>query len=68
MDNPKHPPLSSPHAAAASATTKPGRKHIHHSPFFWVAAFCMLVAMTIFVLSLNFASPESAKEVPAIVP
>jgi hypothetical protein len=39
----------------------PAWKRIHRSPFFWIAAFFILVAMAIFVLSLGFSLWPHAK-------
>jgi hypothetical protein len=33
---------------------KPYWKRMHHSPFFWVAAFFILLAMTIFIMTDGF--------------
>jgi hypothetical protein len=41
-----------PHTSAASP--KPYWKRMHHSPFFWVAAFFILLAMVIFVTTDGF--------------
>ena len=38
----------------AARPQKPYWKRMHHSPFFWVAAFFILVAMTIFVMTDGF--------------
>jgi hypothetical protein len=54
MNNPKF----QQHGGAHSAEHPPHGpywKRMHHSKFFWVAAFFILVAMVIFVLSGNLA-------------
>ena len=50
---------------------RPYWKRLHHSPFFWVAAFCILVAMSVYVMTNNLAfwpgrGPQ--KPVPALAP
>ena len=50
---------------------RPYWKRMHHSPFFWVAAFFILLAMTIYVLTDNLAIRSNGKRrqpVPALVP
>ena len=47
----------------------PAWKRIHRSPFFWVAAFFIMLAMVIFVMTDGFllrprASPPAATSVP----
>jgi hypothetical protein len=44
---------------------------MHHSPFFWVAAFFILVAMTIYVMTQNLSIRPDKKPqppVPALAP
>ena len=44
---------------------------MHHSPFFWVAAVFILVAMIIYVTTNNLSigpGDKSGKPVPALVP
>lgn len=43
---------------------------MHHSPFFWVAAVCILLAMTIYVMTSNLAvAPANVQPaVPVSVP
>lgn len=36
-------------------------KRMHHSPFFWVAVVCIMLAMTIYVLSNNLTVAPDAK-------
>ncbi|MBP9903247.1 MAG: hypothetical protein KBH45_17440 [Verrucomicrobia bacterium] len=64
MDNPQFQQHGGPHAAAH----RPHRKPLHHSPFFWLAAVCILIAMTIYVLTNNLSTGPDHKPVPAVVP
>jgi len=44
---------------------------MHHSPFFWVAAFFIMLAMTIYVMTNNLAfwpGRASHRAVPALAP
>ena len=44
---------------------------MHHSAFFWVAAVCLLLAMTIYVMTNNLATRpggKAAQPVPALAP
>jgi hypothetical protein len=44
---------------------------MHHSPFFWVAAFFIMLAMTIYVMTDNLAIRPDGKmqrPVPALAP
>jgi hypothetical protein len=34
---------------------RPARRRLHHSPFFWISAACILIAMAIFVATDGFA-------------
>jgi hypothetical protein len=46
-------------------------KRIHHSPFFWIAASFILIAMAVFVVTNNLAfRPGRARQnpVPAVAP
>ena len=50
----------------SSRPQKPYWKRMHHSPFFWVAAFFTLLAMTIFVMTDGFLlRPRSQAVAPA---
>ena len=40
---------------------RPYWKRIHHSPFFWVAAASILLAMTIYVMTNNLSVAPRAK-------
>ena len=46
----------------------PAWKRLHRSPFFWVAAFFIMVAMITYVLTGNLASAPGVKPVPALAP
>ena len=44
---------------------------MHHSPFFWVAAVCLLGAMVIYVMTSNLSfwpGQEPRQPVPALTP
>ena len=44
---------------------------MHHSPFFWVAAFFIMLAMVIYVMTDNLAfrpGHPAGKPVPALAP
>jgi hypothetical protein len=50
---------------------RPYWKRMHHSPFFWVAAFFIMVAMIIYVMTDNLAfrpGHPAGKPVPALAP
>jgi hypothetical protein len=50
---------------------RPHWKRLHHSPFFWVAAFFIMLAMTIYVLTNNLSmgpGHKPQKAMPAIAP
>jgi hypothetical protein len=52
-------------------THRPAWKRLHHSPFFWVAAFFILAAMTIYVMTDNLAlrpGRASQRPVPILAP
>jgi hypothetical protein len=57
------------HGGPGSASgTPPGPrwKRLHHSPFFWVAAFFILLAMVIFVMTDGFLlRPRAQPQAPA---
>ena len=51
--------------------SRPRWKRIHHSPFFWIAAAFILLAMTVYVVTDNLAfRPGRApkNQVPALAP
>lgn len=44
---------------------------MHHSPFFWVAAVCIIAAMVIYVMTGNLAfwpGKDPQQPVPALAP
>lgn len=44
---------------------------MHHSPFFWVAAVCLLAMMVLYVMTSNLSSwpgQKSRQPVPALSP
>jgi hypothetical protein len=47
---------------------RPHWKRMHHSPFFWVAAFFILLAMIIFVVTDGFLIRPRATQVQAATP
>jgi hypothetical protein len=66
MDDPQFQQHGGP-----NPTRRPYWKRIHHSPFFWMAAFLMLLAMAVYVVTENLAfrpgrSPQ--KPMPALAP
>ena len=49
------------------SSRQPACKRMHRSPFFWVAAVCIMVAMVIFVVTDGFAlraAPAPAAHAP----
>ncbi len=62
------------HGGASSAEHPPHGpywKRMHHSPFFWVAAVFIMLAMTIYVVTndLSFWPGKKAQQpVPALAP
>ena len=46
----------------------PAWKRIHRSPFFWTAALCIMIAITVFVVTNGFALWPNGKPVPAVSP
>ena len=68
MDDPQFQfhPHGGPHPAH-----RPSWKRMHHSPFFWVAACFILLAMTIYVMTENLSVRPDKKPqppVPALAP
>jgi hypothetical protein len=52
--------------AEAGTPHGPRWKRLHHSPFFWVAAFFILLAMAIFVLTDGFLiRPRGQAQAPS---
>lgn len=46
-------------------------KRMHHTPFFWIAAVLILVAMVIYVTTNNLSfgpDPKPQQPVPALAP
>ncbi len=64
MENPEFKQHGGPHAAEH----RPHRRPIHHSPFFWIAAFFILAAMIVYVISGNLAFGPGHRPVPAALP
>ena len=65
MDNPEFQQHGGPHAAEH----RPHRRGLHHNAFFWLAAFFLLVGMTIYVLTGNLSSAAPGKPpMPAALP
>jgi hypothetical protein len=64
MDNPQFQQHGGPHASEH----RPHRKPLHHSVFFWIAAFFIMGAMTVYVLTNNLATAPGHRPVPAVAP
>jgi hypothetical protein len=58
------------HGGPTTGTSPQGPywKRMHHSPFFWVAAFFILLAMVIFVATDGFLLRSRAAPAPAAAP
>ncbi len=57
--------------AARHPQHRPYWKRMHRSPFFWVAAFCLLGTMIVYVITNNLAfwpGEKAQAAVPAIAP
>ncbi|MEO7413618.1 MAG: hypothetical protein ABIZ81_09690 [Opitutaceae bacterium] len=70
MNDPKFQQHGGPHAAERR-TQRPSWKRMHHSPFFWVAAVCIMVAMIIYVTTNNLSmvpGERAQPQVPALTP
>jgi hypothetical protein len=66
MNDPQFQQHGGPHPAH-----RPYWKRMHHSPFFWVAAFFILLAMTIYVTTNNLSIWPGRglhRPVPAVAP
>jgi hypothetical protein len=63
MSSPFPPRGGGPHLVDHHSK-QPAWKRIHRSPFFWVAAVCIAIAMYIFVTSLNLAVEPPAITAP----
>ena len=62
---------ASSHAGGFRPPHRPAWQRVHRSPLFWVAAFFILLAMTIYVMTDNLAlrpDGKADKPVPALVP
>lgn len=64
MDDSQFQQHGGPHAAEH----RPHRKPTHHTVFFWLAAFFILAAMTVYMLTGNLSSTPGAKPLPAALP
>ncbi len=70
MDNPKFQQHGGAHIAE-HPPHGPAWKRMHHSPFFWVASFFIMLAMTIYVLTNDLAfwpGSKAHRPVPALAP
>lgn len=54
MDNPKNQQHGGPNAAE-NRTHRSSWHRMHRSPFFWVAAVCLLLGMMVYVITNNLA-------------
>lgn len=64
-------PHPQPHDGGARPQHRPYWKRMHQSPFFWVAAFFIMLAMTIYVMTDNLSiRPDGKRQqpVPAVAP
>jgi hypothetical protein len=70
MDNPKNQQHGGPNAAE-NRTHRSSWQRMHRSPFFWVAAVCLLLGMIVYVITNNLAfwpgEPAQAP-MPAVAP
>ncbi len=66
MNDPKFQQHGGAHAAE-HPPHGPAWKRMHHSSFFWVAAFSIMLAMVIYVMTNNLAV-GLGKPVPALAP
>jgi hypothetical protein len=70
MNDPQFQQHGGPHAAE-HRLQRPAWKRIHHSPFFWIAAVFIGIAMFIYVTTNNLSiGPDttSPQAVPALAP
>ena len=69
MDHPKFHQHGGAHAAQ-HPPHGPYWKRMHHTPFFWVAACFILLAMAVYVVTDGFAimPGHAAKPVPILTP
>lgn len=74
VPSPMNDPKFQQHGGAHAAEHPPHGpywKRMHHSPFFWVAAGFILLAMVIYVMTNNLAfapGKKDAQPVPALAP
>ena len=67
MNDPQFQQHGGPHAA----DYRPHWKRLHHSPFFWVAAFFILLAMVVYVTTNDLAfwpGHKTQQPVPVLAP
>jgi hypothetical protein len=70
MNDHKYQQPGGPHAAE-HPPHGPAWKRMHHSPFFWVAAVCIMLAMVVYVMTNNLAfwpGDKAQPPVPALTP
>jgi hypothetical protein len=70
MNDPKFQQHGGAHAAE-HPPHGPHWRRMHHSPFFWVAAFFILLAMVVYVTTNNLAfwpGKKASEPVPALAP
>ena len=70
MNDPKFQQHGGAHAAE-HPPHGPYWKRMHHSPFFWVAAVCLLGGMVVYVVTNNLAfwpGKKAQAPVPAVAP
>ncbi len=70
MNDPKFQQHGGAHAAE-HPPHGPSWKRMHHSPFFWLAAVCIMIAMVIFVMTNGLAfwpGQKAPPPVPAAAP
>ena len=70
MNDPKFQQHGGAHAAE-HPPHGPYWKRMHHSPFFWVAAVCLLGGMVVYVVTNNLAfwpGKKAQAPVPALTP
>ena len=66
MNNPKFQQHGGAHSAE-HPPHGPAWKRMHHSPFFWIAFVCILIAMAVFITSSNLALAPTAGTAPTAV-
>lgn len=69
MDQPKFHQHGGAHAAE-HPPRGPSWKRMHHTPFFWIAAFFILLAMVIYIVTDGFTimPGRAGKPVPVLTP